>query len=158
MIVERQGAYECALSTMAALLAVPLTAVRATASVAARRAGERIDEHVTLRALANDLDPSGHLLMLCGGFPEHGDTTVRSASTSTGGTVSYLSRWTRVLPKVGRGTASFHWRETPETHHIMPWEDGLLYDPESPETPWTLDQYRALHSATLDRLTLEVRA
>jgi hypothetical protein len=115
-------------------------------------------KHVTLRALANDLDPSGHLLMLCGGFPPSGILATITTSASSGGAVSYLSRRTRVLPKVGRGTASFHWRGTPEAHHIIPWEDGLLYDPESPETPRTLAQYRALFGATLDRLTLEVRA
>ena len=158
MIVERQGQFECALSTMGALMRMPLETIRPHALAAAHSTGEPIYKHATLRVLANRLDPSGYLLMLCGGFHTGRVVTAIASSASSGGTISFLSRWTRVLPKVGRGTASFHWRGTPSAHHIMPWEDGLLYDPESPETPWTLAQYRALNGAILDRLTLEMRS
>ena len=62
-----------------------------------------------------------------------------------GATVTRIESYNmRRLPAKGRGTVSFRRtrRGGKVTSHIMPWQDGMIHDPEKPETPMTLAQYR----------------
>lgn len=143
MKVERQRDHECLLATMAALSGARLEDVRATAC---RLAG--VENWVEIRGnLAVFWDVAEQVAMALGGAnlwsmvgPGH---TVRGMVP--GATVTRLNiRNMRRLPAKGRGTVSFRRRQRggKVTSHIMPWKDGIIYDPENPDTPRTLTQYR----------------
>ncbi len=134
MVVERQGNMECALCTMGALLDVPLAEVREVAQTVARARRALFYKNRILDEIAQQLDPSGRLRALLGLLPQ-----VRE--TQTGGVV-HLSNRLRKLPARGRGVIRLRFGGNRDTGHIAPWENGLIYDPDSPEQGCTLPDWR----------------
>jgi hypothetical protein len=150
MNVEVQGPNECALSTIGALLSVPLADVRTLAQAVAKRRGTPFFYHSVLNEVARTLDPTLRLNALLG-FGVH--------ASQTGGKVRAISNRVRSLPAKGRGAIRFTYGDY-RIGHITPWEDGLVYDPQDLPTtgPLTLTQYRRLNPlAHVDYITMEVQ-
>ncbi len=126
MRVERQGDMECALVTIAALTELPLDDVRVEARDEARRQRKDFYKHSVLSAVARTIDPSGRLLDVLGFRGWAGDT----------GSVRRLSSRIRCLPAIGRGAVRFRFRSRSrrDVGHIMPWENGRLFNPETADT------------------------
>lgn len=144
MKVELQRDHECLLATMAALSGARLEDVRATAC---RLAG--VENWVEIRGnTAVFWDVAEQVAMALGGenlWSMVGRGAIRG--TVPGATVTRLDIYNmRRLPVKGRGTVSFRRRSRSgkRTSHIMPWQDGLIHDPEDPDTPRTLSEYRRL--------------
>ena len=135
--VERQGHNECALATMAALESVPLYAVRELALDQARRTGRPFYTNTNLNAVADRIDPTGRLKSILG-LP---DGFWQALPPITGSGVRHLSKYIRALPARGRGAVTFRWNGK-RMGHVAPWEAGLVYDPQAPELPMTLQEYR----------------
>ena len=123
--VERQGPSECMLATIAALQGRPLAQVRAEACRAAR-----VDKWDDLiypprtetywQAIERVAGPDLYPIVHC-----------RYAAT----TVPTAGEW--AIPNSGRGVIVVTFRDT---SHIMPWENGLIYDPMDPH-PVTLQDW-----------------
>ena len=131
MHVEKQGANECMLATLAALGGVTLDTVRAMVQQYARLSWDKIgtadadaERHnlfwrtVTALCLALELPP----IPSAPGPPPTG----------------------HALPPRGRGYVRV---STAFEAHIMPWENGLLYDPHHPEDGVTLAQWLVSYPA-----------
>ena len=132
MKMEPQGSEECMLATLATLRGRSLAAVRAEARALAGASWQELmaQRHRTAQPnqTTEKLWDTVHRLAgpLAPCFP-------RLTITPTG------------IPPMpaGRGTVMvfFHGRHT----HMMAYEDGLLYDPGSPEIPRTQEEYLALY-------------
>lgn len=147
MVVERQGTGECALSTMAALAGRSLAEVRAVAQQEAARCGRAFYWNRVLVRVAREVGGE-HLAALLGIRAGYEATTTSA--------VKRLSSRIRRLPATGRGVARFRFRGA-RIGHVCPWQDGLIYDPEAPEAPKTLAEWRAANPGyQLDYATVEI--
>jgi hypothetical protein len=149
MRVESQGNSECMLATIAALADRSLAEVREYAcdlagvrkwsrvcnTIARTRAGKPTFWSVVPK-VAQHFGGDGLLALV--------DMRWESMSASAGGvTTSKLA-----LPAIGRGTVRVVYRERAgRSGHIMPWADGLIYDPASidPSVGVTLEKYLEFH-------------
>ncbi len=141
MKVEKQGFNECCLATIAALTETPLWKVR---SLACKLAGVD-DWSSVLWDVKKFWDISEKVSMFFGGPNMWAMVGPRGIhSTVPGSTVKSVdTHGMRKLPDKGRGTVTVKsTRRGTNISHIMPWKDGLIYDPENPETPMTFRQYR----------------
>lgn len=142
MKVELQRDHECLLATMAALSGARLEDVRATAC---RLAG--IETWTEIRGKTTLFwDVAEQVAMALGGV-NLWSMVGRGAARGEvpGATVTRVETYNmRRLPVKGRGTVSFRRtrRGGKVTSHIMPWNDGMIHDPENPDTPMTLSEYR----------------
>ncbi len=144
MKVERQGHNECVLATIAALTETPLWEVRRKACMFAEIA---LDDWASMMYDAKKFwDVTERVAMFYGG-PNMWAMVGPAGRYVPGSSVSemYLHGM-RKLPDKGRGTITFRSkrRGKNKVSHIMPWKDGLIYDPETPKTPMTFRQYRNL--------------
>jgi hypothetical protein len=135
MIVPQQGSMECGLATIAALADVSLDRVRAVAHEVQRATGREFRQRPNLRTIAEHFGGAA-LAELCGfDFPCY------ERPTSDGQAARRLGPRTRKLPLKGRGVVRVHVSRY-RSGHIMPWADGLVYDPMDPSRPMTLAEWR----------------
>jgi hypothetical protein len=143
MKVERQGENECMLATLAALSGQPLAIVRrlalghAGADCWARMLRERDRYWTAVDATAADLRMERFLDAVKAALREaQSDREARSDALAV-----LAGNAPPSLPAVGRGAVL---AVSPRTGHIMPWQDGLVFDPESedPSVGITLPEYR----------------
>ena len=124
MKVERQGLNECMLATIAALQGRPLDHVRVEACRAARvdKWDDLIYPHPQVetywQAIERVAGPKLYPIVHC----RYTGAMVPSGE--------------RTIPDVGRGVVVVIFDDS-TTFHIMPWENGLIYDPIDPH-PVTL--------------------
>ena len=133
MNVERQGHSECFLVTIAALSDTSLAATRARAL----ELTEKItSEPIPWADLAwRNIDAWWTVAETLS--HECGLTYDKTAFyVATGGLDS-------TLPARGRGTVQVR---HDSISHIMPWEDGLVWDPENPVSGVTLEDWLSAHS------------
>lgn len=143
MKVEKQGLNECVLATIAALTKTPLSEVRKTACLFA---GIEIDDWCSvLDDVKKFWEITESVAMRFGG-PNMWAMVSPVGRFVAGSSVSQMDiHGMRKLPDKGRGTITFKSRRRgTKMSHIMPWKDGLIYDPETPRTPMTFRQYRKL--------------
>ena len=133
--VERQGRNECMLATIAALQGRPLSQVRAEACRAAQvdKWNEAIQfcaHDAYWRAVERVAGPDLYPIVCC-----------RYAATM----VPTAGEW--AIPNSGRGVIVVTF--FPLTSHIMPWENGLIYDPMDPHPVTLEDWLRGNPTATI---------
>lgn len=142
---ELQGKNECLLATIADLTKTPMAQVRATAlAYSGKSHWDEIYEHITNRGQIDDFfwkvafylcdvyDPTkklAHAIIKAAGTTQQ----MRDACTAA----TLLDSSITELPAKGRGViVLLHvWGRG----HIVPWEDGLAYDPNLPGVGDTLD-------------------
>ena len=132
MNVERQGHFECFLATIAALSDTSLAATRARALALTVEVN---GEPIPWADLAwRDIDA----------WLTVADTLARECGLSYDKTAFYVATGSldSTLPTRGRGTVRV---KHDSVSHIMPWEDGLVWDPENPEIGQTLDTWCSAH-------------
>lgn len=137
MKVELQGDGECMLATIAALSNRPLAEVR---KVACRAAGiEKWREVITpcwtpywaAVTFVAEYFGGKTLLNLVGDWK----------GVSPPGSVRCLPKSISKLPKHGKGAVVMDMGQEEDTTHIMPWENGRIYDPETPKSSYTIRQW-----------------
>ena len=128
--VEQQGTNECMLATIAALLGRPLDQVRAEACRAARvdKWGDLIYPHHQTERYWQTVErvagPGLYPIVYC-----RDGTMVPSGE--------------KTIPNVGRGVVVVIYDDPPAAH-IMPWANGVIYDPIDPH-PVTLEDWLRDH-------------
>jgi len=130
MRIELQGPSECALATLAALTDTPLSDVRAVALFHANAFTPDDTTYLTWEAF--HAHPNGMFWRVLGRAVEHfGGAEMRRLWTDNMiayGTDAYvLPTPTHSIPAMGRGTITIH-RNDRQVGHIMPWENGRVYD------------------------------
>lgn len=146
MKVERQGHNECILATIAALTETPLREVRNKACVLAGVETDDWNSVVTGRFRSKFWDVSESVSMFFGGPNMWAMVGPMGRTIVPGSTVKRIDPYgMRKLPDKGRGTITVKsTRRGTAISHIMPWKDGMIYDPENPKTPMTFRQYRKI--------------
>ena len=139
LAVEKQGPMECALATMGALTGTSLA---------------------TLREMAGPLYFGDHSQIVSIARHVGGEHLVALMGMGIASGIRRLSPFRREVPTWGRGTVRFNVRGCPtQAGHIVPWKNGFLYDPESPNEPLTLTQYRRRYRRLIvDYITWEDEA
>lgn len=140
MRVELQRDHECLLATMAALSGASLEDVRVKACCLAG-----IEHWAEIRG-KRDLFWSvvEQVAMALGGVNLWSMVGTNRGGVPGATVHTLVIHNMRKLPAKGRGTVSFRRRQRggKVTSHIMPWKDGIIHDPEDPDTPMTLAEYR----------------
>lgn len=142
MKVEKQGHNECVLATIAALTEAPLQDVRNTAC---KLAGVAPDDWSSLLGDVNKFwEAVEDVSMRFGGVNMWAMVGPMGRTMVLGSTVKRLDvHGMRKLPDKGRGTITVKsTKRGTKISHVMPWKNGIIYDPENPETPMTFRQYR----------------
>lgn len=141
MKVEKQGFNECILATIAALTETPLREVRNKACMLA--GVETDDWNSVVHKTHKFWDVSESVAMFFGGPNMWAMVGPMGRTIVPGSTVKRIDPYgMRKLPDKGRGTITVKsTRRGTAISHIMPWKDGMIYDPENPKTPMTFRQY-----------------
>jgi len=142
--IQQQGRSECVLATLATLGGKAIDDVRRVAMTEAQRHQPNAKTWADTLNL-RDRGKYAYLrgvrvaAVFCGVSPE-----LVSFSAVDGQGVRVLSRYLRTLPSTGRGVVRIG-RSRTRRGHIMPFEDGLCYDPANPDKGRTLREIRALY-------------
>lgn len=141
MKVEKQGYNECALATIAALTKTPLSEVRKMACLVG---GVEIDDWNSVLSSGKFWETLEPVAMRFGGPNMWAMVGPMGRTIIPGSTVKRLDvHGMRKLPDKGQGTITVKsTRRGTKSSHIMPWKNGLIYDPETPKIPRTFRQYR----------------
>jgi len=100
----------------------------------ARECGLSFDTRIVLQAVAFHV--GGEALVRLMGLHVSVFTPMRDGGFSTRRRVA--------LPRAGRGVVRCHRRGQRGRGHVMPWENGVVYDPLDPK-PMTLSEWRAVN-------------
>jgi len=134
MIVRQQGTSECALVTLAAISGTDLDVIRWKACEKAgvlywsEAAGAMFWD--SLRDVAIELDLGG---MVVG----WANALVRSRSGTPASSIMKL-------PAKGRGSVLIRPKSNKGNSHVMPYADGLVYDPNNPDLGMPLERMMTL--------------